>query len=186
MSLDRYLKNRARLTKAGAYDPASEHDACGVGLIADVHGRARRETVEIAINALKAVWHRGAVDADGKTGDGAGIRLGIPQDFFKEAVERTGHDAGDAKIGVGMVFLPRTDFAAQERSRTLVETEILRQGLSLFGWRQIPLDPSCLGAKAAATIASNEEWRSERPAQFAVPEEKLVEAVRDVIARHQN
>ena len=157
MSLDRYFENRDRLIEAGAYDPASEHDACGVGLIADVHGRARRETVEIAINALKAVWHRGAVDADGKTGDGAGIRLGIPQDFFKEAVERTGHEAGDAKIGVGMVFLPRTDFAAQERSRTLVEGEILRQGLSLFGWRQIPLDPSCLGAKAAATRPAIEQ-----------------------------
>ena len=149
MSLDQYLENRDRLIEAGAYDPADERDACGIGLIADIHGRARRATVEIAIKALKAVWHRGAVDADGKTGDGAGIRLGIAQEFFKDAVKRTGHAPADKPIGVGMVFLPRTDFAAQERARTLVETEIIRSRLELYGWRQVPIDPSCLGEKAS-------------------------------------
>ncbi len=151
MSLDQYLEDRDRLIQAGAYDPALERDACGIGLISDIHGRARRETVEIAIKALKAVWHRGAVDADGKTGDGAGIRVGIAQDFFKQDVERTGHKTGDAPIGVGMIFLPRTDFAAQERARTIVESEIIRARLELYGWRQVPIDPSCLGEKAAAT-----------------------------------
>jgi glutamate synthase (NADPH/NADH) large chain len=151
MSLEQYLEDRDRLIKAGVYDPALERDACGIGLIADIHGRARRETVEVAIKALKAVWHRGAVDADGKTGDGAGIRVGIAQDFFKQAVERTGHKTGDARIGVGMIFLPRTDFAAQERARTIVESEIIRARLELYGWRQVPIDPSCLGQKAAAT-----------------------------------
>ncbi len=151
MSLDAYLENRQRLIDAHAYEAEHERDACGIGLIADVHGRARRATVEIAIKALKAVWHRGAVDADGKTGDGAGIRLGIAQDFFKDAVRRTGHEPGDAHIGVGMIFLPRTDFAAQERARTLVETEVIRAGLELYGWRQVPIDPSCLGDKAQST-----------------------------------
>ncbi len=151
MSLEQYLENRQRLIDAGAYDPAHERDACGIGLIADVHGRARRATVEIAIKALKAVWHRGAVDADGKTGDGAGIRLGIAQDFFKDAVKNTGHEPGDAPIGVGMIFLPRTDFNAQERARTLVESEVIRARLELYGWRQVPIDPSCLGEKAQST-----------------------------------
>ena len=157
MSFD-YQTERNRLIQAGSIEADSDRDACGVGLVADVHGRERRETVELAIKALKAVWHRGAVDADGKTGDGAGLRTGIPQGFFRTLVARTGHHLGeDTRIGVGMVFLPRTDFAAQERGRAIVETEILRAGLTLFGWRQVPIDPSCLGDKAAATRPAIEQ-----------------------------
>lgn len=85
----RYLENRQRLIEAHAYDPAHEHSACGVGLVTAIDGRPRREIVEMGIKALKNVWHRGAVDADGKTGDGAGIRLEVPQDFFREQIERT-------------------------------------------------------------------------------------------------
>jgi len=155
--IERYQRERRRLVEAHAYDPASEHDACGVGLIAAVDGTPRRDVVELAIRSLKAVWHRGAVDADGKTGDGAGIRVGVAQDFFREQVARTGHEPGGAAIAVGMVFLPRTDFAGQERARTIVESEILRPGFRLYGWRQTPVDPSCLGQKAAATRPAIEQ-----------------------------
>ena len=82
-----WRENAAMLEKAHAYDPASEHDACGVGLIAAIDGKPRREVVEAGIAALKALWHRGAVDADGKTGDGAGIHVEIAQDFFKEHID---------------------------------------------------------------------------------------------------
>ena len=157
MSQFDYLTERQRLIDAGAYELESERSACGVGLIADIKGEPRRETVELGLKALQAGWHRGAVDADGKTGDGAGLRLGIAQDFFKAAVARTGHEPSDHAIGVGMVFLPRTDFGAQEKGRTIVETEVLRAGLRLFGWRQVPVDPSCLGAKAAATRPAIEQ-----------------------------
>src|SRR5271166_5141322 len=75
---------------AETYDPSQEHDACGVGLVAALDGRARRDVVEAGIDALKAVWHRGAVDADGKTGDGAGIHIEIPQDFFAAVIARNG------------------------------------------------------------------------------------------------
>ncbi|XBQ14784.1 MAG: glutamate synthase large subunit [Oceanicaulis sp.] len=155
--LTRYHTERQRLIEGGAYDPESERDACGVGLVADVEGRARRETVQLAIDALKAVWHRGAVDADGRTGDGAGLRVGIPKAFFEAQVERTGHAPEEGTLGVGMVFLPRTDFAAQERGRAIVETEVLRAGMRLYGWRQVPIDPSCLGDKAAATRPAIEQ-----------------------------
>ncbi len=74
-----------------SYDPSQEHDACGVGLIAALDGKPRRDIVQAGIEALSAVWHRGAVDADGKTGDGAGIHIEIPRDFFAEAVERGGN-----------------------------------------------------------------------------------------------
>ena len=73
--------NARHLTDAGLYDPAEEHDACGVGLIAAIDGKPRRAVVEAAIQALKSIWHRGAVDADGKTGDGAGIHVEIPAAF---------------------------------------------------------------------------------------------------------
>ena len=105
--------------------------------------------VEAAIDALRAVWHRGAVDADGKTGDGAGIYLEIPQDFLREQIR--GGKQADGRIAVGMVFLPRTDFAGQERCRTIVETEVLGFGYSILGWRQVPVDTSVIGDKAIAT-----------------------------------
>lgn len=146
-----YLQSRQQLMDAHAYDPAHEHSACGVGLVAALDGKPRREIVEMGIKALKNVWHRGAVDADGKTGDGAGIRLDVPQDFFREQVERTGHSPTEAAICVGQVFLPRTNLAAQEAARTIVETEILHFGFYIFGWRQPPVDVSIIGEKAKAT-----------------------------------
>ena len=147
----RWRREAERLERHGLYDPAHEHDACGVGLVAAIDGVARREVVEAGIAALKAVWHRGAVDADGKTGDGAGIHVEIPQDFFKEHIERTGHSADDSSIAVGMVFLPRTDLAGQERCRCIVESEILKFGYQIYGWRQVPIDVDVIGDKANAT-----------------------------------
>ena len=99
-----WLKNAEHLTVNHAYHPSQEHDACGVGMIAAIDGKPRRQVVEAGIEALKSVWHRGAVDADGKTGDGAGIHVQIPQDFFKEHVRRTGHEVGRGRLAVGMVF----------------------------------------------------------------------------------
>ncbi|MFT8242617.1 glutamate synthase large subunit [Roseomonas sp. BN140053] len=129
----------------------TEHDACGVGLVAALDGVARRAVVQAGIDALKAVWHRGAVDADGKTGDGAGIHVEIPQDFFAATVERGGDRLRPGRIAVGMVFLPKTDLGAQERCRQIVETEILNAGYNIYGWRQVPIDVSCIGEKANAT-----------------------------------
>ncbi len=140
-----------RLTRFGMYDPADERDACGVGFVAAIDGSPRRDVVEKAIAALKAVWHRGAVDADGKTGDGAGIHLQIPQDFFRAHIERTAHIPASGQLGIGMIFLPRTDFAAQETCRTIIETEILKFDLRIYGWRQVPVDTSIMGEKANAT-----------------------------------
>ena len=147
----RFRRNAAHLAATGLYDPADEHDACGVGLVASLDGKPRREVVEAAIAALKAVWHRGAVDADGKTGDGAGIHVQIPQDFFREHVRQSGQVAGSARIAVGMVFLPRTDLSAQERCRVIVEREILGYGYTIFGWRQVPVNIEVIGEKANAT-----------------------------------
>ena len=142
--------DRDRLGRDGLYDPAFEHDACGVGVVAAIDGKPRRVVVEAGIAALRAVWHRGAVSADGKTGDGAGIQVQIPQGFFKEHVERTGHDPGSGRLAVGMIFLPRTDLANAEACRAIVESEILNFGYRIFGWRQVPIDSSVIGERANA------------------------------------
>ena len=155
--LDTYTEQRDALVKANAYDPAHEHANCGVGLVASINGEARRDVVAMSIQALKNVWHRGAVDADGKTGDGAGIRFDIPQEFFKAQVERTGHKPRNSKIAVGMIFLPRTDFRAQEEARTIVESELLREGFYIFGWRQVPINVDIIGDKAKATRPAIEQ-----------------------------
>ena len=94
--ISRYKKNLNILEKENVYSKEMEHDACGVGLVASTEGKKSRKVVEYGIEALKAVWHRGAVDADGKTGDGAGIHLEIPKDFFSEKIELTGHTYDDS------------------------------------------------------------------------------------------
>ena len=143
---------RAYMAENGLYDENEEHSSCGVGLVVSMDGSPSRKVVEAGIDALKAIWHRGAVDADGKTGDGAGIHVQIPVSFFYDQIERTGHTPRkDQLMAVGQVFLPRTDFGAQETCRTIVETEVLRMGYYIYGWRHVPVDITCLGEKANAT-----------------------------------
>jgi glutamate synthase (NADPH/NADH) large chain len=132
------------LAQHGLYSPENEHDACGVGLIAAIDGEPRRAIVEKAIEGLRNMWHRGAVDADGKTGDGAGIHIQLPQAFFADYLARIGKQP-DARLAVGMVFLPKKNFAAQERCRAIIESEILRMGYRIHGWRQVPVVAEVIG-----------------------------------------
>ncbi|WP_444453722.1 glutamate synthase large subunit [Rhodobacter capsulatus] len=134
------------------YKTEDEHSSCGVGLVVALDGKASRKVVASGIDALKAIWHRGAVDADGKTGDGAGIHVQIPVPFFYDQIRRTGHEPDmEKRVAVGQIFLPRTDFGAQERCRTIVESEVLRMGHYIYGWRHVPVNTSVLGEKANAT-----------------------------------
>ncbi len=143
---------RAYMAEHSLYQPEDEHASCGVGLVVSINGKPSRKVVENGIAALKAVWHRGAVDADGKTGDGAGIHVQIPVPFFYDQIRRTGHEPRKGElIAVGQVFLPRTDFGAQETCRTIVESEVLRMGYYIYGWRHVPVEIDCLGDKANAT-----------------------------------
>ena len=143
-----YKKNLKKLIKGKVYHPKLEHDACGVGLVASTDGKKYRKIVQYGIEALKAVWHRGAVDADGKTGDGAGIHVEIPSDFFIEKIEITGHHHDNSEICVGMVFLPRNDHISQEKCRSIVETELTKNSFYIYGWRQVPVNTKVLGVKA--------------------------------------
>jgi len=144
-----YKKNKKILEENNIYNSSMEHDACGVGMVASTNGKKSRKIVEYGIEALKAIWHRGAVDADGKSGDGAGIQLEIAPEFFKEKIEATGHSADETKrICVGMIFLPRTDYSDQEKCREIIESVLLKENFSIYGWRQVPVNPKVLGKTA--------------------------------------
>jgi len=98
---------------------------------------------------LQSVYHRGALNADGKTGDGAGIMTQIPLDFFRREIERIGKKSNPKRIlGVGMMFLPRKDPDMQESCRVAVESEILRMGCTIYGWRQVPIRTDIIGDSA--------------------------------------
>ena len=147
--MSQYKKNKKLLEENYIYNDSMEHDACGVGMVASTDGKKHRKIVEYGIEALKAIWHRGAVDADGKSGDGAGIQLEIAPDFFKEKILATGHTPDDTKrICVGMVFLPRTNYSDQEKCREIVESVLLKENFSIYGWRQVPVNPKVLGKTA--------------------------------------
>ena len=107
-----------------------------------------RKIVEYGIEALKAIWHRGAVDADGKSGDGAGIQIEIAPDFFKEKFYQLDIPLMKIKEFVGMVFLPRTDYSEQEKCREIIESALLAENYYIYGWRQVPINPSVLGKTA--------------------------------------
>ncbi len=142
-------KNKKILEKNYTYSSSMEHEACGVGLVASTNGQKSREIVEYGIEALKAVWHRGAVDADGKSGDGAGIKVEVSPDFFNEKIKLTGHTHDPNKrICVGMVFMPRNDYSNQEKCRSIVETVLLNEDYYIYGWRQVPVNPKVLGRTA--------------------------------------
>jgi len=130
--------------KQGLYDPAFEHDACGVGFIADLNGKKSHKILQDALQILLNLTHRGAVGADPLTGDGAGIIMQIPHEFFVGECDKLGIElpwAGD--YAAAHVFLPR-----DKRLRRECETEFAgaceREGLELLGWRDVPVDNSCL------------------------------------------
>src|SRR5438477_5905172 len=133
------------------YDPRFEHDACGVGFVADVAGKPSHDIVRKALASVVNLTHRGAVSADARSGDGAGILTQIPRRLLLAELERAELRAVDpARLAVGMFFLPRERPAA-ERVKALIAEEVARQELTLLHWRPVPVDPSVLGEKAFDT-----------------------------------
>ena len=169
--LEQYQTDRQRLIEAGAYEASSEKDACGVGMVCAIDGKPRREVVELAVKSLKNVAHRGAVDPDGLSGDGAGLMVEAPQGFFAEQVRVIGQTLRAGPIAIGQIFLPRTDLGAQDRARAIVETEVLRAGFYIYGWRQTPIDLSVVGTKAGATRPEIEQIMLATPAHLAGDED---------------
>jgi glutamate synthase domain-containing protein 2/glutamate synthase domain-containing protein 1/glutamate synthase domain-containing protein 3 len=130
---------------AGLYDSANEHDACGVGFVANVNGAADRAVTAHALSVLRNLQHRGAIGADRKTGDGAGILTGIPDAFMRRALRDTCTLPAAGRYGVGMVFLPPD---APEAGRACLRRAAEAAGLPVLGWRAVPVDPGVLGEQA--------------------------------------
>ncbi|MEY2599799.1 MAG: glutamate synthase large subunit, partial [Verrucomicrobiota bacterium] len=149
------------------YSPAHEHDACGVGFIAQVSGKKSNLVLRHALNSLCALAHRGAVDADAKTGDGAGVVTQIPYKLFRPEVQKLGHTLyHDSDLGVGMLFLPHDNAYAQARAKAITEEVLEKRGLFLFGWREVPINIRVLGDKAASTLPRIEQVLIARPAHI--------------------
>lgn len=133
--------------QTGLYSNTYEHDACGVGMVVNIHGNKSHELVDNALKVLENLRHRGAEGADGKTGDGAGILLQIPHEFILLQgipVPEKG------KYGTGLVFLPKDEKRQQTILSIMIE-EIEREGLSLMHLRNVPTNPDCLGEAALSS-----------------------------------
>ncbi len=132
-------------SRQGLYDPAFEHDSCGVAMVADIHGRRSRDIVEKAITALLNLEHRGAQGAEPNTGDGAGILLQVPDEFFRAVC---GFDLPEpGSFATGIAFLPQSAKDAATACES-VEKIAEAEGLRVLGWRDVPTDDSSLGALA--------------------------------------
>lgn len=138
--------------KQGLYDPGLEHDACGMGFVVNIKGEKSHDIIDEALTVLENLSHRGASGADENTGDGAGILVQIPHDFFKRECDVLGFDLPDkGSYGVGMIFAHRYD----DFRKTQIETfeEIVREeGQTILGWREVPIDKTMVGEGAKATM----------------------------------
>jgi glutamate synthase (NADPH/NADH) large chain/glutamate synthase (ferredoxin) len=144
------------------YDPAQERDACGVGFVADISGTQRHDILEMALECVTNLTHRGALDADAKTGDGAGVLFQTPRAFFAKEAQKLGSSVGEEDLAVGMVFLPGHDEPAAGQCREALEVAATQQGLGVIGWREVPVDSSVLGDSAAKSQPRIEQILIER------------------------
>ncbi len=133
----------------GLYDPRFEHDACGVSFVADIEGRASHDIVARGLGALCNMEHRGATGAEADTGDGAGVLIQIPDRFLRAVV---GFDLpASGAYAVGMAFLPGNENDANA-AQSSIDAIFAEEGLSVLGWRSVPVDPSTLGKGARAVM----------------------------------
>ena len=135
--------------KIGLYDPRHEHDSCGVSFVANLHGVRSNELVRTGLTALTNLEHRGATGAEADTGDGAGILLQVPDTLYRAVVEFDLPPLG--QYATGIAFLP-TDEVAFDKAVAAIESTMVDAGLSVLGWRELPTDPTCLGATALAAM----------------------------------
>jgi len=137
--------------RQGLYDPQHERDSCGVGFVCNMDGRKTHEMVKQANGVLKRLAHRGAVGADPKTGDGAGILIQIPHEFFLKVASEHRIDLPPCgQYGTGLVFLP-TDANERKYCKQAFEKIIREEGQTFLGWRKVPVDDSDIGHGAKET-----------------------------------
>ncbi|MFK8022800.1 MAG: glutamate synthase large subunit [Ilumatobacter sp.] len=133
----------------GLYDPREEHDSCGVSFVANLKGVRSNELVVTGLTALTNLEHRGATGAEPDTGDGAGILLQVPDELYREVVDFDLPPAG--AYATGIAFLP-IDELARKQAEAAIDEAMTDVGLTVLGWRDLPVDPDCLGATARAAM----------------------------------
>src|SRR5918995_5129168 len=142
------IRGDAAMEQQGLYDPAHEHDSCGVGFVVDIEGRKSHAIVEKALQVLINLLHRGACGCEPNTGDGAGILVQMPDRFLRRECARLGVSLPAAgEYGAGLVFLPREPMQA-DKVRALLHSIFEEEGQRLLGWRDVPTDDAMLGASA--------------------------------------
>jgi glutamate synthase domain-containing protein 2/glutamate synthase domain-containing protein 1/glutamate synthase domain-containing protein 3 len=167
---DRPAPSRRPPGRVGLYDPAFEHDSCGVAFVARLNGIPAHETLERALTALGNLEHRGAAGADPRSGDGAGALLQLPDEFFRREVGRDLPEPG--AYGVAVCFLPRDDQARREELERLLVDAVEAEGQRVVGWREVPMDLDTVGITAREVapavrqlvVAASDELRGDREA----------------------
>ena len=146
------------------WDPAHEHDACGVGFVAQVSGRRSNLILRQGLASLCNLAHRGALDADARTGDGAGVLTQVPHKLFAPDLARLGRELySERDLGVGFFFFPHDNAYAQARAKAITEEVLASRGLIVFGWRDVPVALGVLGDKARRTMPRLEQVLVGRP-----------------------
>ena len=152
------------------YNPAFEHDGCGTGFIADIAGRPSHRIVQMAVEACVRVTHRGAVSADAKSGDGAGVTIQLPRELLAKDAASFDLPASELhRLAVAMVFLP-TEPSHLRQARLLLEDAATRSKLEVLGWREVPIDSSKLGGLAKETLPNIEQLLLARPKDVSMVE----------------
>ncbi|MFH1771665.1 MAG: glutamate synthase large subunit [Candidatus Omnitrophota bacterium] len=145
------IKHTHLLKKQGLYDPHNEHDSCGVGFVCNIKGEASHSIVEKGIEVLKRLSHRGAVGADPETGDGAGLLIQIPQEFFAGEARKNKIDLpGQGDYGTGLIFLP-PDIEERMFCKEAFYKAIEKEGQTLLGWRTVAVNDKHIGKTAKMT-----------------------------------
>ncbi|MCM1507676.1 MAG: glutamate synthase large subunit [Ruminococcus flavefaciens] len=143
------FRTESPFSQQGLYSPKFEHDNCGIGAVVNIKGIKSRIVVENALEIVEKLEHRAGKDAEGKTGDGVGILVQIPHDFFKSEISFDIGEAGD--YGVGMFFFPQNELK-RNQAKKMFEIIIKRNGMDFLGWRDVPSVPSVLGQKAVDSM----------------------------------
>ena len=148
----------------GLYRPEFEFDSCGVGFVASISGVPEHRILKTAIDSVVGLSHRGAVSADGRTGDGAGILTQIPRKLVERELRARNIDSVDpADVGLGMVYLPQADTTTNAQAAEIVNRVLAEQEIPLLGWRQVPVDVAALGAIAAQSAPDIQQILVQRP-----------------------
>lgn len=142
------MTKKTNIKKQGLYNPANEHDACGVGFVANIHGKKSHEIIEQGLTILDNLTHRGATGYDPKLGDGAGLLSQIPHEFFVAETDNLGISLPEVgHYGIGMMFLPK-DNVLRAQFEKIVEKIVKEEGQDILGWREVPVDNSDIADSA--------------------------------------